>query len=706
MPAMGTGMACLSMMAVFHGLSMDPKRLAHEMALGSTELTTRDLVLAARKVGFHAKLHKPQLSRLHLLGLPCIVLDKWGQYFLLGAVRQEQGEQSYLIQRPGVQAPEVLLKAQFEETWAGEVTLLTSKASLVGELAKFDFSWFIPAIIKYRKQLLEVLMVSLVLQLFALATPLFFQVIMDKVLLHRVTTTLNVITIALLVVSLFDVVLNLLRTYLFAHTSYRIDVELGARLYRHLLSLPLSYFDARRVGDSVARVKALEQIREFLTGNGITLVLDLVFSVVFIAVMFFYSAPLAWVVVGSIPCYFAVSLLATPLLRRQLDEKFNRGAENQSFLVESVSSVHTIKSMALEPRWIKSWDQQLAQYVRASLQANRTGIVAQNLVSLIGKLVMILITWLGASLVMEGSMTLGQLVAFNMLSGHVSQPVMRLAQMWADFQQVGISMARLGDILNTRTEVFESNTALPALKGRVELDGVTFRYQPGASEAMRNVSMVIQPGETVAIVGRSGSGKSTTTKLIQRLYHPEAGRILIDGFDLALIDPASLRRQIGVVLQENTLFNRSVRDNIAVSDPSATMERVVYVAEMSGAHEFIRELPQGYDTVLGENGTGLSGGQRQRIAIARALLSDPRILILDEATSALDYESERIVQANMEKIRANRTVIIVAHRLSAIRSAERIYVMERGQIIESGTHQELMEHADGFYHHLVRMQQM
>jgi subfamily B ATP-binding cassette protein HlyB/CyaB len=278
--------------------------------------------------------------------------------------------------------------------------------------------------------------------------------------------------------------------------------------------------------------------------------------------------------------------------------------------------------------------------------------------------------------------------------------------MWSDFQQVGISMARLGDILNTRTEVFESNTALPQLKGGVELDGVTFRYKPGASEAMRNVSMVIQPGETVAIVGRSGSGKSTTTKLIQRLYHPEAGRILIDGFDLALIDPASLRRQIGVVLQENTLFNRSVRDNIAVSDPSATMERVVYVAEMSGAHEFIRELPQGYDTVLGENGTGLSGGQRQRIAIARALLTDPRILILDEATSALDYESERIVQANMEKIRANRTVIIVAHRLSAIRSADRIYVMERGQIVESGTHRELMENADGFYHHLVRVQQI
>jgi subfamily B ATP-binding cassette protein HlyB/CyaB len=600
--------------------------------------------------------------------------------------------------------PEEWDEKRFFDVWGGETILLASKASMIGELSKFDFTWFIPAVIRYRRQLLEVLIASLILQLAALATPLFFQVVMDKVLLHHALTTLHVITVSMLALALFEVLLNFIRTYLFAHTSNRIDVELGSRLYRHLINLPLSYFEARRVGDSVARVKALEHIREFLTGNGVTLIMDVVFSLVFIAIMFFYSATLAWIVIGSIPCYFAISIFITPILREQLDEKFNRGAENQAFLVESVSGVGTIKAMALEPRWIKTWDQQLAVYVSAALKANRTGIVAQNLVSLVGKLVMVAITWSGAKLVLEGQLTVGQLVAFNMLSGHVATPIMRLAQMWADFQQVGISMARLGDILNARTEVIDSTTSLPELKGSIELDAVTFRYKPGASEVMRKVSMAIRPGETVAIVGRSGSGKSTLTKLIQRLYHPESGRIMVDGFDLALIDPASLRRQIGVVLQESTLFNRSVRDNIAVSDPSASMERILDAAMKSGAHEFIRELPQGYDTLLGENGTGLSGGQRQRIAIARALLTDPRILVLDEATSALDYESERIVQKNMAEICKNRTVIIVAHRLSAIRQANRIYVMDRGQIVECGTHEQLMGNDDGFYKNLVQMQ--
>lgn len=307
-------------------------------------------------------------------------------------------------------------------------------------------------------------------------------------------------------------------------------------------------------------------------------------------------------------------------------------------------------------------------------------------------------------MIIEGQLTVGQLVAFNMLSGQVANPIMRLAQMWVDFQQVGISMSRLGDILNTRTEILDSKTSLPPIKGNVALDGVTFRYKPGTSEALRKVTMTINSGETVAIIGRSGSGKSTLTKLVQRLYCPESGRVLVDGFDLALVDPASLRRQIGVVLQENTLFNRSIRDNIAVGDPGAPISSIIEAAIKSGADEFIRKLPQGYDTIIGENGTGLSGGQRQRVAIARALLTNPKILILDEATSALDYESERIIQSNMEQIRQDRTVIIVAHRLSAVRVAEKIYVMDCGEVVESGTHESLLALPNGFYANLVRMQ--
>lgn len=701
-----SALACLAMMAHYHGVAADIERVLHDLALDEAEISLTDFVLAARKAGLHAKQQTPVMARLHLAAFPAVAIDKKGRYFIVGAVKEENGKRTVLIQKPMSRAPEAWTEEKFAEQWGGTLIVIKSKASMIGELAKFDFSWFIPAVIKYRRQLLEVLAISLVLQLFALATPLFFQVVMDKVLLHNAMLTLNVITISLVVITLFEVSLGALRGYVFAHTSNRIDVELGSRLFKHLCGLPLSYFEARRVGDSVARVRELENIREFLTGNSITLVLDLLFSVIFIAIMFFYSTTLAWIVVGSIPCYFLLSLFITPVLRKQLEDKFNKGAENQAFLVESISGVDTIKAMALEPKWIKVWDQKLAVYVRSALRANTTGILAHHGVSLISKMVMIAITWVGASLVIDGELTVGQLVAFNMLSSHVANPIMRLAQMWADFQQIGISMARLGDILNTRTEILDSKTSLPKLRGGLSLDGVTFRYKPGASEALRNVSMEIRPGETVAIVGRSGSGKSTLTKLVQRLYHPEGGRILIDGFDLALIDPASLRRQIGVVLQENTLFNRSVRDNIAVANPSAPMHEVIAAAMKSGAHEFIRELPEGYDTVIGENGTGLSGGQRQRIAIARALLTNPRILILDEATSALDYESERIVQANMEEIRKGRTVIIVAHRLSAIRIADRIYVMDRGQIIESGTHESLQDIPGGFYASLVKMQQM
>jgi subfamily B ATP-binding cassette protein HlyB/CyaB len=313
--------------------------------------------------------------------------------------------------------------------------------------------------------------------------------------------------------------------------------------------------------------------------------------------------------------------------------------------------------------------------------------------------------WLGARLVIGGDMTVGQLIAFTMLSGQVAQPVMRLAQLWTDFQQTGISIQRLGDILNARTEISEAKSSLPAIQGRIVLDSVVFRYRPDGPEVLRGVSLDIAPGEVVGVVGRSGSGKSTVTKLVQRLYSPERGRVLIDGLDLALADSSSLRRQIGVVLQESILFNRTIRENIALADPGAEMARVIHAAKLAGAHDFILELPEAYDTVVGEHGDTLSGGQRQRIAIARALMTNPRILIFDEATSALDYESERVIQDNMKAICKGRTVIIVAHRLSAVRIAHRIVVMDRGLIVESGTHEELLRHEGGYYTRLHAMQQ-
>ncbi|MBB1520841.1 type I secretion system permease/ATPase [Aquipseudomonas guryensis] len=701
-PEVDSGLACLVMLARFHNVAASPEQLAHEFAEDGRPFGRPELLLAAKQLGLKAKSVRSKLERLAHVPLPAIATAHDGRFFIIA--RLDDGKA--LIHDPQAQRPEVLSFEELEQRWTGELLLIRSESSLAGELSKFDFTWFIPAIVKYRKLLGEVLLVSFVLQIFALLTPLFFQVVMDKVLVHRGLSTLDVIAIGLLGIMLFETALSGLRSYVFAHTASRIDVELGSRLFRHLVTLPLAYFQARRVGDSVARVRELENIRSFLTGNAITLILDVLFSVVFIAVMFVYSGWLTLVVLLSLPLYFLISFLITPVLRARLNESFSRGAENQAFLVETVNGIDTLKAMAVEPQITRKWDNQLAGYVAASFKTQTLSTIANEGVGLVGKLVTVATLWLGAQLVINGDLSVGQLIAFNMLAGRVSQPIMRLAQLWTSFQQTGVSVQRLGDILNTRTELSQATrSALPPLKGQVEFDQVHFRYRPDGSEVLRGISLSIKAGEVIGVVGRSGSGKSTLTRLLQRLYTPERGRVLVDGMDLALADVSSLRRQIGVVLQDNMLFARSIRENIALTDPGAPLESVMQAAKMAGAHEFILELPEGYDTVVGEHGASLSGGQRQRIAIARALIGNPRILIFDEATSALDYESERVIQQNMQAICQGRTVIIIAHRLSAVRDANRILVMDRGQIVEQGSHSELLAHQAGHYSRLHRLQQ-
>jgi subfamily B ATP-binding cassette protein HlyB/CyaB len=539
----------------------------------------------------------------------------------------------------------------------------------------------------------EVLVASFFLQLFALVSPLVFQVVIDKVLVHRSMSTLDVLAFALVGIAVFETILGILRTYLFSHTTNRIDVELGARLFRHLLALPLAYFQARRVGDSVARVRELENIRNFLTSSALTLVIDLFFAIVFLLVMFLYSPLLTGIVIASFPFYIGISAGATPLFRRRLDEKFARGAENQAFLVESVTGVETLKAMAVEPQMQRRWEEQLAGYVAASFRVLKLGNNASNLVQLISKIVTAATLYFGAKLVIDGSLTVGELVAFNILAGRVSAPVLRLAQIWQDFHQARLSVARLGDILNTPAETTMSpaRASLPAIRGEIAFEHVTFRYRIDGAEVLHDVSFRIEPGQIVGVVGPSGSGKSTLAKLVQRLYVPESGRVLVDGVDLSMIDTSWLRRQIGVVLQESMLFNCSVRENIALSDPALPMERVIEAATLAGAHDFILELPEGYDTIVGERGCSLSGGQRQRVAIARALITNPRILIFDEATSALDYESERIIQDGMKEICNGRTVIIIAHRLSTVRRSDRIITIDHGRVIEDGSHDELIK---------------
>lgn len=697
---MDAGVGALVLIARFHGVGASYEQIRHDSGIGNMPLSPQEIELAARRLGLKTRRIVARVDRLPQTPCPALVLRADGQHDILVGCDSTRA----MLLSPFGQAPKPCTPEDVLASCNGELMLFTSRASSMASMARFDFSWFVPAIVKYRRLLVEVLFVSLGLQLFGLVTPLMFQVVMDKVLVNRAYSTLAVVSVALLICTVFETVLTILRNYVFAHTTNRMDVELGARLYRHLLDLPSRYFGTRRVGDTVARVRELDGVRNFLTSNAITAVMDLVFSVVFLAVMVLYSGWLTLIVVLSLPVYAAISAGLNPLIRQRLDEKFARGADNQAFLVESVSAIETVKAMAIEPQFTRRWDAQLAAYVSAGFRVGNVSNIGQQLIQAVGKIVNVAVLFFGAKLVIDGRLTVGQLIAFNMMSQRVSAPVLRLAQLWQDFQQVGISMMRLGDILNAERDTPAQAQVLPTLRGHISLQNVSFRYRERTPLVLNNASVEIPAGHIVGIVGRSGSGKSTLTRLIQRLYLPEGGRIQIDGIDLALAEPAWLRRQIGVVLQENILFNRSIQENIAITDPGAPLQAVMQAAALAGAHEFISELPDGYGTMVGEHGASLSGGQRQRIAIARALLSNPRILIFDEATSALDFETEHIIRSNMAAISRNRTVIIIAHRLSAVRHANQILVMERGQVIERGTHDDLLRH-NGAYARLASFQQ-
>ncbi len=697
--AIDPGLSVLVALLRFHGIGADAEQLRHRFGTG--QIGAQEMLRCARDFGLKARAYRTSWERLATTPLPGIAVLRDGSFLLLGKIGGEEA----VVQSPMEARPRLMKRVELEAVWDGQLILMTRRAGLLDLSRRFDITWFLGAIHKYRHLLGRVLVASFFLQLFALVSPLFFQVVIDKVLVHRSLSTLDVLVLGLVAISVFETVLGILRTYVFSHTTNRIDVELGARLFRHLLALPIAYFQVRRVGDSVARVRELENIRNFLTSSALTLIIDLFFTFVFLTVMFIYSPFLTFVVLGSFPFYIGVSALATPLFRRRLDEKFERGAENQAFLVESVTGIETLKSMAVEPQMQQRWEEQLASYVTASFRVLSLNNTASQLVQFINRLVIAGVLYYGAKLVIDGALTVGELVAFNILAGRVSAPVLRLAQIWQDFHQARLSVARLGDILNTVPEpTYNSGqTALPAIHGDVVFDYVTFRYRIDGPEVLHDVSFRAPAGQVIGVVGPSGSGKSTLAKLIQRLYVPESGRVIVDGIDLNVVDPAWLRRQVGVVLQENVLFNRSVRDNIALADLAMPIERIIAAAQLAGAHEFILELPKGYDTILGERGSSLSGGQRQRVAIARALVMNPRILIFDEATSALDYESERIIQQNMALIAKGRTVFIIAHRLSTVRRTDRIMTIDRGRLVEDGTHDELIN-TGGRYASLYRLQ--
>ena len=696
--AMDSAAAALAFILQLVGLPADAADILHRS--GSARMDDADLLRAARQFPVKTRIIATSLDRLKSTPMPALARMKSGDWRVIGAI----GDGKILFQDPLTPTPQSLALEAFAEQWDGRVLLISRRAALGDPYRRFGVGWFVSAIKKYRQPLGEVLIGSFFVQLFALLTPLFFQVIIDKVFVHRGLSTLEVLAIGLMALSVFEVLLGGIRTYLLTHTSNRIDVELGARLFRHLFALPMAYFQSRRVGDTIARVRELDNIRQFLTSSALTLSLDLFFALIFLAILFLYSPLLTLIVAGALPLYVVLSLGLTPAFRERLDEKFRRGSENQSFLVEAVSGVETVKSMALEPMMQRRWEEQLAAYVRASFHVSTLNTIGSQTVAMINKITIVLILFFGAKLVIDNKLTVGELVAFNMISSQLASPVLRIAQLWQDFQQVRISIDRTGDILNTTPEPGQVGQArLPQIQGEIRLEQVSFRYRIDGQPVLRDVSLTVPAGQILGVVGSSGSGKSTLAKLIQRLYVPEAGRVYVDGIDLALADPAWLRRQIGVVLQESVLFNRTVRENIALADPGMPMERVMNAAKLAGADEFIAALPEGYGTVIGERGASLSGGQRQRIAIARALVVNPRILIFDEATSALDYESEAAIQANMRQICAGRTVLLIAHRLSTLRDAHRIITIEKGKLVEDGTHESLLK-ADGRYALLWRLQ--
>ncbi|WP_066548957.1 MULTISPECIES: type I secretion system permease/ATPase [unclassified Sphingomonas] len=706
-----SGLIALMQLLAFLQVRVDPEQILHERGQGLAPFHADDILRAAKRLGVKARTIMSTPAKLPHMPLPAIAEARDGEFFLIARALEQQAQAGVkdgiraLVQRVTSGEPELWTEEELVDRWNGRLVLMTTREALAGGKRHFDVTWFMPFLVKYRRPLIQVLVASFVIQIVALISPIFFQLVIDKVLVNGTLSTLDVLAVGLTVVFVWETLLTSARQWLLSHTTSRVDAELGASLYRHMLNLPLGYFETRRVGDTIARVRELETIREFLTGPALGVGLDLLFTVVFLAVMYLYSPILTLIVALSLPLYMLITFVVVPPLRRRLDEKFNRGADSQAFLVESVGAVRTLKSMSVEPRMRADWERKLAAYVGTGFSVAKLAVWGSGAVQLISKLTTVMILYIGAKQVIGGSLTVGGLVAFNMLAGRVAMPILRLAQLAQDVQQVKISIERLGDVLNAKPEPEHdpNRAALPTIRGRVRFERVRFRYLVDQPDVLKGIDLDIAPGEMIGVVGPSGSGKSTFTSLIQRLHVPTQGRVLVDGVDLMLVDPTWLRRQVGVVLQENELLNRSVRDNIALADPIASMERVIEAAELAGAHEFILQLPYGYDTVLEERGRNLSGGQRQRIAIARALMNDPRILIFDEATSALDAESEEVIQANLKRIAEGRTVIIVAHRLSAVRDADRIVTIENGEITEIGSHEELLT-KEGRYADLYRRQ--
>lgn len=724
---MQSALQTIGLICAINQIPFDPKSIINKFALTKNEPSIEELVRILKTCEFKTKIKTLSLENLTKYEAPFVLQDKNGLYFtVLKVVKKDNKSNSKSVNSKNLNDNKSNSKnsknhdsysfivfnggSSTKELTYDELLNISNPKfivlahKMINSQIKFGFGWFYKRMLNYKRIVFEVLIASFIMQLFGLVTPLFTQVVLDKVLTHHSISTLRVIAIAFLATIVFELLLSLSRNYIFAHTTTKIDAKLGSELFSHLALLPMTYFENRKVGNIVARVRELDSIRDFIANKSVTVILDLLFSFVFVLMMLLYSVKLTLIAIFFVTIIALIYFFITPILRKRLEDKFQMGAASNSYLVEAVTGMQTVKSLAIEGSMQREWENYLGNYVKSSFNLSNLSNVASGFATCLQKMMTLSILYFGVGEVIKGNLSVGQLIAFQMFAGQFSSPVMRLVSLWNEFQQALLSVDRLGDILNTPTEqITNKPITLNNIQGDIKFDNVSFKYTPSSNLVLKNINLHITPNKSIGIVGRSGSGKSTITKLIERLYLQNEGAIYIDGIDIRHLNPYILRQNIGVVLQESYLFSGSIKDNISFASPGASMEDIIKVSQIAGANEFIATLDKGYDTAVGERGSSLSGGQKQRIAIARALINNPKILIFDEATSALDYESESIITQNLSQIKQNKTFIIIAHRLSTVRNCDEIIVMDKGEIKERGTHEELIK-LNGYYKNLYDKQ--
>jgi ATP-binding cassette subfamily B protein len=700
-----TAIQCLTAIAQHHGLQINPERIIDENALRAEEPTTGALLRIASDIGLKAKADQLNWSRLMAQGgvFPLMARLSDGNMIIVVGVKpgENGGEDQAAVLNPAAANAQVVLvaRSEFEKRWAGEVFFVKRQHKLTDPNQPFGLRWFIPEILKQKAAFRDIFIAAIAMQLLALASPIFFQLVIDKVLTHQSVTTLQVLGVGIVMALVFDSTFGFLRQTLTLAASNKIDMRLTRRVFAHLLSLPIDFFETTSAGVVTRHMQQLEKIRNFLTGRLFMTGLDLIALVVFIPILFSYSFKLTLIVLLFAAMIGGIVLAMVPTFQRRLNALYSAEGQRQGMLVETIHGMRTVKALAIEPSQRRVWDQRSAEAITMHFRVGQISIAGNSLTDFLGKLLPVTLIIVGAADVFTSTLSVGALIGFQMLSGRVTQPLISIVGLVNEYQETALSVKMLGEVMNRAPEGRPGANGLrPVLQGEIKFDNVVFRYPGAQNLALNKASFTIQEGMVVGIVGRSGSGKTTLTKLIQGLYPLQEGLVRFDGIDAREIELPHLRRQIGVVLQENFLFRGTVRENLAVTKPDATFEELVAAAQAAGADEFIERLPQGYDTVLEENATNLSGGQKQRLSIARTLVSRPRILILDEAASALDPESEAIFINNLSKIAVGRTVVMISHRLSTLVDADRIMVMHQGTLVDSGRHEELLTRSETYQH--------